>query len=258
VRRVLIVADAGDANVAAVAAVLRTRNVAALLASPVHLALAGWRHSMSAEGHVQTCLALGERIVDADSLGAVWFRAASLPAPRFRDSAAADRDYAQAELHALVVSWLQSLGGRIVNAVDGNGLCGPSWAPTRWLTEARRAGLPIAPQVMATSARFVRGWRGSPFAARQPLATAMPPAEHRVLVVDDRTVGGPDASIAAACMRLAAAARCRILRVGFVETGPQLAVSMVDPGGGSLDGEEIDAMAAFLADLVARSCHVTR
>ena len=162
---------------------------------------------------------------DSRTTRSVLCRSGSFPMVRFAGSAPADRDYATAEFQALVVSWLRSLGDRVVNDVDGVSAIGPSWTGRRALVEAQRAGLPVMTSVVATSGRLVPGFSGSPYAARLPwMDVAGPPLEH-VLVAGSQAFGRLADGFGAACITLAGRVRCRLLDVSF----------SIDESGGSVD-----------------------
>ncbi len=213
---VVIVAGSADGGAASLVQALLARGSPPTVVEPSWLAGARWTHALDTSGRAATTIGLPDgRWIRDGEVGAVLCRAPAVPQPRFARSPAADRDYASAELGALVVSWLRGLGDRVVNDVDGISPVGPSWAPWRALDEARQAGLPVAPSLVATSGRLVPGFRGSPYDARRPFATAPREIVDRVVVVGSRAYGGPAADLGPACVRLAERARCRVLEVGF-------------------------------------------
>lgn len=64
------------------------------------------------------------------------------PAPGIDQQAAmSDREYAQAELQAFYLSWLQGLPGVVINRPGAIGLCGPWYHASEWVCCASRAGL---------------------------------------------------------------------------------------------------------------------
>ncbi len=64
------------------------------------------------------------------------------PAPGIEQQAAiSDREYAQAELQAFYLSWLQGLPGVVINRPGAIGLCGPWYHSSEWVCHASRAGL---------------------------------------------------------------------------------------------------------------------
>ncbi|MDQ6836819.1 MAG: hypothetical protein M3137_00385, partial [Actinomycetota bacterium] len=143
-------AEPYDAGAVAVAVAVAARPSAepVALVHPADLGGARWVHRVSPSGRATTDVALpdGRRFSDAD-IAAVLVRSENTALPRFARSPPADRDYASAEFRALLVSWLHSLGSRVVNRVDGVGLAGPSWSPQRWLVEAGRAGVCVVASV---------------------------------------------------------------------------------------------------------------
>jgi hypothetical protein len=186
-----------------------------LLVRPAELACASWTHTLRRNGQAATTVTLrsGQHISD-DRLGAVLIRTESLAVPRFARSTSSDRNYAAAELRALFVSWVRSLATRAVNTPGGISLTGPSWTSRRWLSEAQRAGLRVAPSVLASSARLVPGWRGRPYDAVRPIDAAQASSEGlaSVTVANGRVIDRSNAiADKRACMRLAANADCRVL-----------------------------------------------
>jgi len=232
---VVVIGDVDDAGAAAVVRAMAASSTEATLVHPEQLSLARWEHTISPAGSVATRIELrdGRRLAD-DEIAAVLCRSFSLPAPRFARSSQADRDYAGAELRALAVSWLHGLGDRVVNAVDGVSLTGPSWSPRRAQFEARRTGLPVAATLTATSGRLLPGFTGSPYAAGMPAEDrrAAPGRDNpagEVLIVGREVFGALANQFGAASAALAARARCRVLEVGFRHVAGRVAVSRVSP-----------------------------
>ena len=231
----VVIGDCDDAGAAAVVRAMAASSAAATLVHPEQLSVANWEHAISPAGSVATRIELrdGRRLAD-DEIAAVLCRSFSLPAPRFARSGQADRAYAGAELRALAVSWLHGLGDRVVNAVDGVSMTGPSWSPRRAQFEAQRTGLPVAATLTATSGRLLPGFTGSPYAAGMPAEDRradpglVDPAGE-VLVVGREVFGALADRFGAACVALAARARCRVLEVGFCHVAGRLAVSQISP-----------------------------
>jgi hypothetical protein len=255
VANVVIVADPVDAGAVAVASATAARHPAlrVTVVSPAALSHAGWTHTVDGAGTAATTVELdgGRRLSDRD-VAAVLVRSETTPVPRFAGSAPVDRDYAAAEIRALVISWLRSLGPRVVNGVDGMGLSGPSWTPQRWLIEAARAGLPVGSCVRSTSARIVPGWRGSPYDARRPYVSGGATSDENteVAVVAGDVALGQDGLDPAPFLALAAAAHCRVLEVELTGSPPSRHVTAVRPVPLLTldDGRVVGAV----ADLVAR------
>jgi hypothetical protein len=219
---VLIIADRGDLAAAAVAhaTAARSNDYRVAVVHPDQLALAQWTQTLTPNGRVTTTIELRDGLtIASEALGSVFVGSDTVVAPQFARSAAADRDYAAAELQALMVSWLGSLGRRVVNRCDGTSISGPSWTPRRWLIEAQRAGLRVCSSTAATSARLLTGWRGHPFAARLPLATigdsGTAETAETAVAVAGRVLNGP-LQCGAECERLAASTGCRLFEIEFV------------------------------------------
>lgn len=249
--RILVLAGPYDAGAVAVAVAVAARPSAGpvALVHPADLGGARWVHRVSGSGRAATDIDLadGRRFSDTD-IAAVLVRSEDTTLPRFARSPPADRDYANAEFRALLVSWLHGLGSRVVNRVDGVGLAGPSWSPRRWLVEAGRAGVGVVATVSATSARLLPEWRGTPYDARRPASSGSPwpgPVGSSAVLAEGRFVG-PAASAAegmrAACLGLAAASGCRVLELHFGE-GPEgpgvVGVSPVPAVGSDVEAEAV-------------------
>jgi len=230
VRTAVVIADLGDVGAGAVVRAMAANSNAAMLVLPAQLSLACWEHTISSTGRAVTRIALrdGRTLVD-DEVAALLCRCYSFPMPRFARSSQADCDYASAELRALAVSWLRGLGARVVNAVDGVSMTGPSWSPRRALVEAQRVGLPVAATSIATSGRLLPGFVGSPYAARLPAEECSGDSVGEVLVAGREAFGALAHRFGAACVALAARARCRVLEVGFCHAAGDVAVSRISP-----------------------------
>jgi hypothetical protein len=91
-------------------------------------------------------LELGDgTVLDPTTVDGVVNRLCWLGAEAFAGASARDREYAGAELFALGLGWLESLGGRVVNRPAGSGLAGPWRRTAEWCRLARTVDLAIAP-----------------------------------------------------------------------------------------------------------------
>ncbi|MGV8978259.1 MAG: hypothetical protein ACOH17_09460 [Cellulomonas sp.] len=247
---VLVVADAADLGARAAAQVAaRARPEVDVRWVPGYAwDRTSWTHRVTSAGLASTRLTFpagfGDPVTD-DDVALVWFRTTTRVPSALRTASPADRDYAAAELQALAVSWLAGLGDRVVNAVTGDGPSGPAWSDSRWRAEASVAGLSVTDGVAATSARLVPGWSGSPWDARRPYDTIRG-ASRRVLVAGRRAVGAFDVAEARGCCALAAAARCRILSIGFDPAG---GVVEAQPFAPLISTDEIALAGTFLAEM---------
>jgi hypothetical protein len=190
----IVLAHATDRGAAAVAEILHGElpaSQAMAWIQPEHLALTAWSHRVDEAGHASTRIELpdGRVIHDAD-IAVVWNRALTLPQPRFRHSPAKDRDYAAAELQALVVSWLAGLRERAVPDARLWPLLAPQPGAAHWRAVARRCGLAIDADADATPLR-------------------------QVLVAGPHAVGAADELQAARCVDAAHALSLPVLAFGF-------------------------------------------
>lgn len=255
---ILIVAPPSDVGVRAAArgAAALAPDLAVQVWSAADLALLRWSHRTGPGGGARTTLTWRGQLLEDRDIAVVWFRERSLLSPvvsaRWSD---ADRDYADSELRALWVSFLCSLGPRVVNCVDGTSPAGPSWSRFQWLAKAREAGLPLAKSALATSARLVPEWRGSPYDARRPLRRIEGDALGRIAVLDGQAPKGPYQQALSA---LGSATGCGFLEVSLAGTPDGGAgVFSVDPLGSLQRGAEVDAAATMLVKR-ARQAHASQ
>jgi hypothetical protein len=97
-------------------------------------------------GGASARLSLGDgTVLDPTTVDGVVNRLCWLGAEAFAGASDHDREYATAELYALGLGWLESLGGRVVNRPAGSGLAGPSRRTAEWRSLARTVGLPFVP-----------------------------------------------------------------------------------------------------------------
>jgi len=186
------------------------------------LVAARWSHHLTADGRATTTIGLPNgRVLDDDDLEAVLFRSQNWQVPiGLRSAPAADVAYARAELSALIVSWLASLGSRVLNAVEGTSPSGPAWSAARWRQLAAGAGFAVS-----DSARN----RG-------------------VLVAGTRVIGAVDDAEARRCLDLAAASGCRLLEVSFTVGHEACDVEAVPL---LCDPEHVAAAATLLSEMAA-------
>lgn len=103
-----------------------------------------WEHRLDASGtHLKITLPGGRVVCSSRVRGAI--NRLLMPAPGIAEQAAAsDKEYAQAELQAFYLSWLNGLPGVVINRPTPIGLCGSWYHPSEWAYRASRAGLPVA------------------------------------------------------------------------------------------------------------------
>lgn len=212
-------ADLGARAAAGAAALSRARTT---VVSGDDLAAARWSHHLGTDGVARTTIGLPDgRILTDHDLDAVLFRSQAWQVPiGFRSAPPADQAYARAELTALIVSWLASLGSRALNAVEGTSPCGPAWGAARWRQLAASAGFAIAD--------------GS--------------RDRSVVVAGTHVIGAVDDTEARRCLELAGSAGCRLLEVSFTggtEVCDVVSVPLL------LDPAHVAAAAALLTEAAA-------
>jgi hypothetical protein len=262
-RTILVLAPWHDRGAVAVAqAVAARRGAGAVqLVTPSELAGArGWTHALDARGRVTgDVVAASGAVLAPDAIAAVLNRCFVVAAPAFARAQPRERDYAAAEMHALVVSWLAGLGRPVINGADTM-LGGTS--RRQWLMRAVAAGIPVLRDVVATSAALVpselrdrvtvRGpWPGTRLVARQPVAAgdAVVAPLVGVLVAGDRVHGEVSPSLGRRCVELARGSGHALLALRFAARGRELRLADVDPMPPLGD----EASVAAVADLLERS-----
>ncbi len=156
-KQVLVIAHATDAGAASVAARLRRElgAQAVHLVRPEALSLARWSHRVDEHGHASTNVTLpGKLPLYSADIGVALNRIRYLPVVRFQRSSPKDRDYAGAELQALVASWLAELGERAIHTVRRYPWVTPSLPAQHWASAAAACGLPVAMRRITTSERW--------------------------------------------------------------------------------------------------------
>ena len=153
---------------------------------------------------------------------AVLNRVRYLPAARFHTASARDRDYASAELQALVASWLGSLGELVVQPVRTHPWVTPWLSRLRWVSAAVAAGLPLAEERLTC-----------PPPASLPVATGVEPAEEghvcTVLVAGGVVRGALADRYGEECLAAACAMGFPLLEFRFALRGDGPCLVHVDP-----------------------------
>ena len=223
---VVILAHASDTGAGLVAERLAGRIglQAVRIIRPETLSLAQWSHRVAMDGRATTRVAWPPREPIEDSqVGAVLNRIRYLSAPRFRGASAKDRDYASAELHAVVSSWLARFGERTVHAVRRHPLLTPVLPLQHWASAAAACGLPVAARTITSSARALR-WRvhGVPNLAPQVV-------DGTVLVAGDQTGGTLADRYGGHCLAAGRALESSLLEFRFASIGKEPVLVDVDP-----------------------------
>ena len=122
---------------------------------PEWLGQARWSQRIDAQGSARTLLRWHDaRPLDASQCAVVWNRIRLLPQAAFRTSAVRDRDYAGAELQAMVASWLAELGARVEPPMRRHAAVTPALHRLHWADAASRCGLALAAGGSAPTEEF--------------------------------------------------------------------------------------------------------
>ena len=236
----LVLAHPGDTGALTVAATLEERHGTGRvdLVSEIALADANWVHHQGDAGTTSR-VDLGDgRTITHDGYAAVFNRLRAVYPRRFAAADEADRQYAQAELNALVLAWLAAFACPVVP-----GPAPPTPSPELpslpgLLVDAGRAGFPTRRFAFASNARQAPAMApGLAFDGQAPptatgLAADPVPSFHlgrepalylepvagtprEVLVVGDDVLGPVPEGLASACVRFARESGYALLRLTF-------------------------------------------
>lgn len=153
--RVLILGSPHDEAARAVTIGLRARHGEASVQHRTleELGAADWTHRIGVTG-TATSIRFPDGTTMAEFAPTLVFnRLEFIPTLLFTGMAEADRHYARAEFYALLLSWLASLGDRVLNRPSPYALCGPGFHSWQWLAVAANAGLSPYPGAATTSRR---------------------------------------------------------------------------------------------------------
>ena len=167
-----------------------------------------WEHRLNAaETHLKITLSNG-LVIDGAQVRGVLNRLHSPSELAIQRAVPSDREYAQAELLAFYLSWLNGLPGMVINRPTPIGLCGPWLHPSEWTLRACRAGL-RAP-VYRQSARDAQNQSG-----HQPCRTftSDKPTQTLITLRGEVFGGAVPAGVAQACGKLAAEAGTELLGI---------------------------------------------
>ena len=152
---------------------------------------------------VEIALADG-RILDGSKIRGTLNRLQSIPCAHLRTAEVADRQYAQQELFALYLSWLNALPGVMVNRPTPGGLSGDWRHPSEFVWLAKRAGLSTTPYQQSESR------------AALPPYTPDPLTRRSVIVVGGEScASNASEEVSAGCVRLAELAATSLLGIDF-------------------------------------------
>ncbi len=152
----MTIAHAGDQLAARVHTLLQRRSGAAVhrLVAVEELTLAReWHHVLREAGTTSRVQLASGLTLDEDQPFLIFNRIRQVSLPHFAAADEYDRAYAWSEMHALLLSWLHSLGSRVINPPSPLGLAGREYSRIEALAAAARAGLEVAHYGFSTDPR---------------------------------------------------------------------------------------------------------
>ncbi len=202
-----------------------------MMVDAFELASATWSHRIKDAVACTTVQLRSGQTIRTNEVGAVLNRVRSLPPMGFARSSERERAYAETELQALFVSFLQGFAGKVTNGVDGHGPLG-LWSSTRWAMLAHRCGIRTLESCVTTGAR-----RLTNLASR---------STSTVVVVGARAFGAASPEERDRCVELGRLAGCDTIGIDF-DASSERELIAVDPFP-PLRGEVADAVAMLLCD----------
>ena len=198
--------------------------------------------------------------LDAREYHTVFNRLHVCDAPQFSSAAQVDKDYANAELSALWVSWLfglRSQGVRVVNP-PLRGAFQPGYSRLEWLRLAALAGMPVKkvhfPASPANELPAQVRWLAIGEKIL-PLPLVLPGSENPWIETNGWLAG--DDLLAPGIskeniLRLQALSNCPLLEIILISNAdgsrPELVLSQVNPFPALLEDSGVEAVATFLGD----------
>ncbi|HVQ13502.1 MAG TPA: hypothetical protein VMS40_07925 [Vicinamibacterales bacterium] len=228
----VILAHATDSGAESVVRSLVERHGfgAVLIVRPETLSAASWSHRVTSTGRASTRLTLpGSEPLEDTRVAAVLNRIRYLPVPRFHRASAKDRDYAGAEMQALVASWLAGLGKRVVHVVREHPWLTPMLPLQHWAHPAASCGLPVA-----TRAAFSSSSLASQRVDRDSHTTTAEPGPidntaTTILVAGNRVDGQLAGTFGQRCLRTARLLGFPLLEFQFATQEGRAVLTHVEP-----------------------------
>lgn len=263
-KQILIICHTNDLGALQVSEIIASklgRKAVYVMPSEV-FALLQWSHRIDPFGRATTCIRLPNQAdFDSKSIGCLFNRLRYVPNRPF--SSQKNRDYAGAELQALISSWLLELGVHLVNPLSiESGIASPISHP-QWLSAAQQCGLPIFRYVNATAHKLID--KILPGEVLNPLAdwpgtSGVIPAsiglDHTVviqresiLICGDQALGSLAQMFGDSCIKLAQKMRYNLLEVQFGLVQGQFRVIGVSPYPLLESSEAVDGAAQMIMDI---------
>jgi len=168
-----------------------------------------WEHRVGSDGaHVKIALQDG-RVLCSSRIRGVLNRLSAPAADLIAHSTPGDREYANSELQAFYLSWLNSLSGVVINRPSPMGLSGGWRHMSEWAIRAVRAGLHTAPYRQSARDAADRGYLPLTPDTVRPVS---------VIVLRDRVFGAvlPE-PIRAGCIRMARAENVELFGIDLYQ-----------------------------------------
>lgn len=271
---ILILASASDETAIGVARllVLRRGRDRVQLRAPTELVLAPhWEHRLS-EAETTTRVT----VHDGASLGepaVIFNRLHDLEGAALKRGALEDRHYADAEMSALLLSWLSGVDCPVVNPPLAAGFLVCRKRPIEWMRLAEAAGLRAADTYVTTSERRFPAPRSMTPAPYLSWRSARGSDEFRVNgfgwridahlhgqvtvdVVGDHAFGPASRTVLASCVKLARLSRLPVLRVRLSTTAaaPERLLFVGADACPAIEDPDTLSAVADLLDRLASSC----
>lgn len=164
-----------------------------------------WEHRLGSAGAFLKIALADGRVITTSGVRGVFNRLYAPSPLALQAAVSSDRDYAQSELLAFYLSWLNCLPGVVINRPLPSGLCGPWLHPSEWMLCASKSGLRTP--VYRQSSRDPGSLPPQPMMGRNTTV-------QNIIAFDGEIFGGSvPAGVAQACNRLAQQTRAEMLGI---------------------------------------------
>jgi len=253
---VVVLADANDRGASLVASRVARRigGRRVRLLRPEELALARWSQRITSDGRASTRLTFRDtETIDGNQVQILLNRVRLLEPVSFRRASPKDRDYAAAELHAVVASWLAELGDRAVPSARLHPWVVPPLSELQWRCAAAEVDLPLAALRVANAPKFApRSGVGHDADVHAPAVPPDAPTAGTILVAGRRTTGFGSPRIKSACRALGERLGYPLLECRFTPAEPGPVLCSVDPRPSLEQPWAAETAARFIVDRLPR------
>jgi hypothetical protein len=263
-KQILILCHTDDLGAIQVSEIIASKlgKKAVSVITPEVFALVQWSHCVDSSGQTTTRFRIpNQQDLDSEFIGCLFNRLRYVPSRPFTSQK--NRDYAGAEIQALMSSWLLQLGEHLVNPISIiSGIASPISHP-QWMSAAQQSRLPIFRYVKTTAQKLID--KILPGEVLYPLAdwpgkSGVIPAEimldhaaimrrESILVCGDQALGSLAQMFGDASIRLAKKMQHNLLEIHFGLIQGEFRVIEISPYPLLESSEAVNGAAKLIMDL---------